>query len=415
MKSNRKLFLILIFIVPLTVIFSQCLTVNRSKPDPRGEMFAGSATCAQCHKDIYDDFLHTAHFSTTRLADIHSIGGSFAHGANQFFFNKDMKVVMEKRDSGLFQVAYQNGKEIKAERFDITFGGVKAETYLYWQGNHVYQLPLSWFHTLGWTNSPGYDSTHADFGRMIGRRCFECHASYIKNLPMQVHSLKMDEQFDKTSLVMGIDCERCHGPAANHVNYQLANPDEKKAKYIATYASLSRSMKIDMCAACHSGNKSQILRNMFTFKPGDTLANFKEQVAFQKVDDSSKMDVHGNQTQLLASSKCFINSNMDCATCHNVHKNERQNIAMFSQRCMTCHTGANHNFCKLAPQLGAVIKSNCIDCHMPARSSNVIAIETAGKGRAVPYLVRSHHVAVYADASAKVMANFKKYNKLTSK
>ena len=52
---------------------------------------------------------------------------------------------------------------------------------------------------------------------------------------------------------------------------------------------------------------------------------------------------------------------------------------------------------------------------MPARSSNVIAIETEGKGRSVPYFVRTHHIAVYADASQAVMNNLKKYNKLTSR
>jgi hypothetical protein len=379
-------------------------------------MFAGSTTYIQCHKDVYDSYLHTAHFSATRLADIHSIGGSFEPGHNEFTFNKDLKVVMEKRKDGLYQVAYFKGKEVKAERFDITFGSVKAESYLYWKGNQIFQLPMSYFHALnGWTNSPGFDSTAANFSRIIGRRCFECHSSYIKELPSQNQSLADQPNFDKNSLILGIDCERCHGPGTNHVNYHLAYPDEKKAKYMATYSSLSRSQKMDMCAVCHSGNKSQIIRSLFAFKPGRNLSDFKEPTLYQNVVDSTKLDVHGNQSQLLATSKCFINSSMDCSTCHNVHVNERQNLALYSQRCMNCHTTANHNFCKMAPTIGAMIKSNCIDCHMPARSSNVIAIETEGKGRSVPYFVRTHHIAVYADASQAVMNNLKKYNKLTSR
>jgi len=417
MKSNRKLFLIIIFIVPLVFIFSQCLTINKDKPDPRGDIFAGSSTCIKCHKDVYDNYLHTAHFSTTRLADIHSIGGSFSPHDNTFYFSKDLKVVMEKRADGLYQVTYSKGKQINAERFDITFGGVKAESYLYWKGNQMYQLPMSYFRSLGWTNSPGFDSTYANYTRMIGRRCFECHSSYIKDLPVEtqgLHSLDA-ENFDKNSLILGIDCERCHGPSANHVNYQTAFPEEKKAKYIATYASLSRAQKINMCAVCHSGNKNLILRTTFVFKPGDDLANFVENPPYQKPVDSAKLDVHANQSQLLASSKCFINSNMDCATCHNVHQNERGNLAMYSQKCMSCHTTANHNFCPMAPKLGAAIKNNCIDCHMPARSSNIITVETEGKGKEVPYLVRTHHIAVYTDASQKIINYLKNNNKLISK
>jgi len=69
----------------------------------------------------------------------------------------------------------------------------------------------------------------------------------------------------------------------------------------------------------------------------------------------------------------------------------------------------------MAPKLGAAIKNNCIDCHMPARSSSIISIETEGRGKEVPYLVRTHHIAVYADASQKVINYLKNNNKLISK
>lgn len=415
MKSNRKLFLILVFIVPLVVIFSQCLTINKNKPDPRDAIFAGSKTCITCHKDVYDNYLHTAHFSSTRLADIHSIGGSFDHGKNVFYFSKDQKVVMEQRKDGLYQVAYNKGKQVNAERFDITFGSVKAESYLYWKGNKIYQLPLSYFKTLGWTNSPGFDSTYADYSRVIGKRCFECHASYVEDLPMKDQSLSQTEELDKNSLILGIDCERCHGGMTNHVNFHTAYPNEKDPKNVVRYISLSRAQRIDMCAVCHSGNKSRVIRSTFYFMPGDTLSHFLEMPLFAAAVDSTKLDVHGNQAQLLASSKCFIGSKMDCATCHDVHKNDRGNVAMYSQKCISCHNTVNHNFCPMASSLGAAIKNNCIDCHMPKRSSNVIAVETAGKGRDVPYQVRTHHIAVYADASQKVMSYLKSANKPTSK
>ena len=395
MKSNRRLFFILVLFAIVLAICSQCLSTKNDKPDARGDMFAGSAACVNCHSNIYKNYRHTAHFLTTRLADIHSIGGSFNHGKNEFYFSKHQKVVMEQRKDGLYQVAYVNGKEINAKRFDITFGGVKAESYLYWKGNKIYQLPLSYFKALGWTNSPGFDSTYADYGRLIGGRCFECHASYIKDLPMQNRSLHQTEAFDKSSVMLGIDCERCHGPLANHVNYHTDNPQDKTPHYVTTYTSLSRAQRVDMCAVCHSGNKNRVLRPVFEFEPGDTLWHFVEMPLFQAKVDSAKLDVHGNQAQLLASSKCYISSKMDCATCHNVHMNERGNLAFFSQKCMTCHTAVTHNFCPMASRLGNAIKSNCIDCHMLARPSNVIAVETAGKGKNVPYLVRTHHIAVY--------------------
>jgi len=415
MKSNRKLILALVFLIPLTVIFSQCLTISHKSQDPRGDAYAGATKCLQCHKEIYNDYLHTAHFSSTRLADIHTMNGDFTPGHNVYYFSKDLKVVMEKHSDGLYQVAYLKGKQIKSEKFDLVFGGIKAESYLYWHDNELFQLPISYFNALHqWTDSPGFDTVSANYTRMIGDRCFQCHSSYIQQIASGSQSITSPViKYDPASLIMGVDCERCHGPGANHVDYQLAHPEDKTAHFMVSYKSLPRARKLDMCAVCHSGNKELMIRNIFAFKPGDTLANFKEEDLYQHpAVDSAKLDVHGNQYQLLSSSKCFLNSNMDCATCHNVHANQRQDIALFSQKCMDCHKTATHNFCPVASKIGGIIKSNCIDCHMPARSSNVIAVQTSGKGRAVPYLVRTHHIAVYPDASQAVIDYLKKYNKL---
>lgn len=415
MKSRRKLVLTLVFLIPLTVIFSQCLTLSPKSQDPRGDKYAGAAKCMQCHKDVYNDYLHTAHFTTTRLANASTVHGDFMPGHNVYYFSKDLKVVMEKHKDGIYQVAYYKGKQIRSERFDLVFGGVKAESYLYWHDNELFQLPISYFNALhNWTDSPGFDTVNADYGRMIGDRCFQCHSSYIRQIPSGSQSVTNPVvKYDKSSLILGVDCERCHGPGADHVDFQTSHPDDKKGHFITFYASLPRARKLDMCATCHSGNKERLIKNIFAFKPGDTLATYKEFDFYQQPTvDSSKLDVHGNQYQLLSSSQCFIKSSMDCATCHNVHANQRQDVALFSQKCMDCHKAASHNFCPVAKQIGGVIKSNCIDCHMPARSSNVIAVQTSDKGRAVPYLVRTHHIAIYPDAAQTVLKIFKKTNKL---
>ena len=414
MISKRALLLILVFAIPLFAIFSQCNIFNTTKTDPRGPLYAGAATCVKCHANIYNDYLHSAHFSTTRLASENAISGSFNPGANIFTFDKSTKVVMEKRDSGLYQVAYKNGKEVNAQRFDITFGGIKAESYLYWKGNKLYQLPMSYFKALhSWTNSPGYDSTFADYSRPITVGCLECHSSFIKETGEETHDGQTTTDFDKSSMILGVDCERCHGPAGDHVYYQTTHPDDKQAKHIITYASLTRAQKINMCAVCHTGSTGTMLHSTFRYKPNDNLTDYKIEDIFQ-ASDPAKLDVHANQSRLLAGSKCFIMSKMDCATCHNVHANERQQIALFSQKCMNCHTTANHNFCKMAPAIGGIIKNNCVDCHMPAKPSNIISVGTSGTNKVIPYMVRSHHIAIYPNETQAVLDNLKKTHKLAA-
>lgn len=410
MSIKRSNLLALIFMAPLCLMLAECLSNKKSEqPDARGDIFAGSASCIKCHKDIYESYLSTAHFNSSRPATMHSVHGSFAAGANVLDFGNGMKVMMERKGGHLYQVGYVHGKKVEAEPFDITIGGVKAETYLYWKGKQLFELPVSYFEALhNWTNSPGYAAGHIDFGRPILRHCLECHSSYIKEIPQAGVNLSHPvTEFDSTSLIYGIDCERCHGPAANHVRFHTEFPNEKKARYITTYASLSRAQKLDACAVCHSGNKQMFVRSAFVFKAGDTLAKFREPDFSTEQVDPAMLDVHGNQSGLLAASKCFMMSNMDCTTCHNVHVKERADLTLYSNKCMQCHNEANHNFCKMAPELGALIKNNCIDCHMPVKPSKVISVEAAGDKMTDPYRIRTHRIAIYPGVTKKVVAMLK--------
>ena len=399
----KNIYFLLFLLIPVSTLLTQCL--SSEKKDPRDEVYAGSDKCMKCHKDVYTSYLHTAHFSSSRPASESTIHGSFKPGSNSFNLNEHVKVVMEKRKDGLYQTAYKDGKQTEAHRFDVTFGGVKAETYLYWKGKELFELPLSYFDALhNWTNSPGYAGNRADFDRPILRRCFECHSSYIKQIPQENVDLQNRKvEFDKSSIIYGIDCERCHGPAANHVNFQTDNPQVKEAKYIVKFSSLTRAQKLDACAVCHSSNKQAFNISAFVFKMGDTLSKFREPNFFPENPNPGTLDVHGNQNGLLATSKCFLMSNMDCSTCHDTHVNQSTNMALYSQKCMQCHNDANHNFCKMAAKIGPMIKNNCIDCHMPLKPSNVISVASNGQ-KQVPYLVRTHHIGIYPADTEKVLA-----------
>ncbi len=401
MLKKKTFFFVLISLIPLSFILTQCYNAGAPENDPRGQLFAGSESCVKCHSDVYNSYQHTAHFQTTRSASADNIKGSFAKGFNILDYGNGLHVAMEKRGDSLYQVGYMNNKQTDAEKFEITVGLVNAQTYLYWKDSQLFELPVSYFTALhGWANSPGYDPTRVNFQRPILRKCLECHTSYISDLP-QVH---MQVGFDKASLIYGIDCERCHGPAANHVNYHTAYPDEKKPKYITTYASLTRGQKMDACAVCHSGTKGGFLRTSYGFHMGDTLSKFKEMTFLPDDPNHPSPDVHGNQSSLLPASKCFIMSKMDCNTCHDPHMNQEKNIGMFTQKCLSCHSEAKHNFCKMASQIGAVINNYCINCHMPQQSSHVIMVGGGSQGKtSAPYLLRNHHIAVYPEETQKVL------------
>jgi hypothetical protein len=404
MLKQRTFFLALLLLIPLSFLLVQCLS---DKPqDPRAEIFAGSASCEKCHKDIYDSYLHTAHYLSSRPTTPEIVHGSFDPHNNTLQYADGAAVKMEKRNGELYQVSYTNGKENLAHKMDITFGVSKAQTYMCWQDKQLFELPVSYFSAVhGWANSPGYDGGKPDFNRPILQRCFECHASFIRKASQQnVDMQNRKVEFEPASIIYGIDCERCHGPAANHVNYHEAYPEEKQPKYITRFASLSRAQKMDACGVCHSSSKQAFQVSTFKFKMGDTLARFKEPDYLNIQTNAASLDVHGNQNGLLTASKCYMMSNMDCSTCHNTHVNNGGNLALYSQKCMSCHTQANHNLCKVAPTLSAVMQNNCIDCHMPLKPSNTIAVnDTSGK-KSSPYLVRTHLIAIYPNETKKILA-----------
>jgi hypothetical protein len=382
-------------IVSTVFFFARCFN-GQLDIDPRGEAYAGSGKCASCHKSISSSYAHTAHFLSTRIANNSSVVGNFSKDSNELFVNDSTRIMMEKRDSGLYQVLYIKNKQIISRRFDLVMGAVKGQSYLSWHGSGLYQMPVSYITSLHrWTSSPGYALAGLNFTRSITKDCFECHSSFANR---DEKGLK-DFRYNADSWVFNIDCERCHGPAAAHVQFQEEHKDEKKAGFIVSFKSLNRQQKIDLCAVCHSGNNNILLKSRFAFKMGDSLRNY-----MILIKNWTQMDVHGNQNQLLSESKCFQKSNLDCTTCHNTHVSERGMTALYNEHCQLCHTSGNH-FCKMANDSNmTVIKNNCTRCHMPEQASSAIRVQAAANSNmAIPTLVVSHRIAIYPEETAKIL------------
>ncbi len=146
-----------------------------------------------------------------------------------------------------------------------------------------------------------------------------------------------------------------------------------------------------------------MIRPSFSFVVGDTLDHYS--LPDYKLDSAEKLDVHGNQYGLLTASRCFKMSRMDCSSCHNVHVKEANKVELFSQRCTTCHTTANHNFCTQPALPGLTLRNNCIDCHMPALPSTKIFLEVEDRSRSTPYLVRTHKIGIYRERVKSYLEN----------
>lgn len=363
--------------------------------------YAGDAACVSCHQKESESYFHTAHHFTSRLASRDSVLGSFKPGSNVLTIiapnnpagEPALKFEMTEKNGGYYESAttgWSGDTVTRTEPIDVVTGsGVRGTTYLYWQGDRLFELPVSyWTDGHRWINSPGYTDGTADFSRPINPGCLECHASYIEPRSQDPST----NEYDPTSLVTGITCERCHGPGLEHIARQKAGTAASKGQAILNPAHFSRDRQVDLCALCHNGTQRESLAPAFTYIPGQPLSQYFRPLASAASDHP---DVHGNQVGLLERSRCYLASaTMSCSTCHDVHAPE-QAAASYSARCLTCHQWQS---CPVSKKLGHAIAKNCIDCHMPVEPTNVIVSDTAGKE--VRGRMRNHWIKVYPEISA---------------
>jgi hypothetical protein len=290
---------------------------------------AAPESCAGCHAERVQSYRETAHHRASMPASAETIRGSFEQGRNVLRTAVDaVYFLMERRGDAFYQTGIDRARS-RSERFDFVIGsGRRGQSYLYGKNGALYQLPVSFLALTGdWINSPGYPDGKIFFDRAIPRQCLDCHMTAA----------------DAGRFTAGIGCAKCHGTAEKHP--EIRSP-----------ARLDRDRQVAVCAACHSG-----------------------------LAEAPKADVHGNQVGLLQQSRCYRASpRMSCSTCHDVHRVERDVVAL-SARCGTCHAAAQ---CKQASRA-----DNCIDCHMPRQKSQAITFQAAGRELAQTY--RTHRIGIY--------------------
>ena len=386
-RALQRLGALSIFFISSALFAATAASFQQSSHTVRATDFAGDDKCLSCHQDKRG-FLDTSHHLTSSLPTKASIGGKFSDGENTLkTSNPDLYYRMEAREDGFYQTAVLGTPPDTvslSKRFDIVIGsGRKGQTFLFWsETDQLFQLPVSyWTELRKWVNSPGYEDGVMDFGRPISPRCLECHASFFESRsdPSAVN------RYNKTNYTLGISCEKCHGPGQEHVARQHSELTKSSGQAIVNLTKLPRARQLEVCGLCHGGLGIQKVA-AFSYVPGQPLADY---VHLKSPEPNEAIDSHGNQVALLERSRCFQSSAMTCSTCHNVHLTQR-NAAAFSGNCLACHKKTS---CGMYFKKGDRIAENCIDCHMPKLTSNLIVSTYEGK-KAQPQ-VRAHWIKVY--------------------
>ncbi len=224
--------------------------------------------------------------------------------------------------------------------------GHMGQTYVYRRDGSFYESHLSFFassQSLGITpghalTTPG--SLEAAAGTRMAsdetRRCFACHTtvSAPKN------------QFDPDAAVLGVTCEACHGPAANHAAAMKSGMIEG-VNLVFNPKNLDPVASVDFCGACHRTWEDVVTSGLI----GVGVLN----VRFAPYR--------------LENSKCWGqgDARLTCVACHDPHQPLETDATAYDSRCLQCHVnqaGAK----KTAEHPGAacpVSTKKCTTCHMP--------------------------------------------------
>ena len=188
------------------------------------DQYVGDAACRDCHQAESHSYLGSAHHVAYCPPDAASIDGKFTAGCEHFNHIQPIFLLHHERHRGGLLSAC--GRMLPAFGYDhsqrtdrsLIGSGRKGQTYLYWKGSELFELPVSyWSETGQWMNSPGYPDGLPNFDKPIIPRCLECHATYIESLPPPLN------HFEKTSVVLGITCEKCHGAGKMHVEAERSH------------------------------------------------------------------------------------------------------------------------------------------------------------------------------------------------
>ena len=231
--------------------------------------------------------------------------------------------------------------------------GQHSQTWVFEKDGHLYESLVSYYprdNTLATT--PGDQKINPTtlteaMGRELtvweSRSCFNCHATGV--VPGEKLALE--------KLTPGLECERCHAGAGQH----MADAAHDNFKTLPkSLRRLDAEEVSTFCGQCHR-TWDMVVRD---HRHGPAFVRF--------------------QPYRLGNSKCFIGNDkrISCLACHDPHQPVNHDQAYYDSKCLACHTAphaaskasgtastAPVTASRVAAKTCPVAKSNCAGCHMP--------------------------------------------------
>jgi predicted CXXCH cytochrome family protein len=334
--------------------------------------YAGAKSCVPCHAAASHAWSLSRHSKMIQAANAVAVLGDFSRGPLTL---RNSPYRLSARDSGYYITeSYLTGKPVE-RRVDYTLGSRRIQHYLTTlpDGRIVLLPPTwdvlrkNWFHNLDISDpedAPGIQI------QLWNKSCYGCHVSgEQKNYDVEKNAYK-------TSWIdFGIDCERCHGPASEHVTFYRNRAQKGKPTHdIVMQTKLDHKRNTMVCAQCHS------LRDIFVdnFRAGDDyFDHFQPILEFSQPESEDANYWPDGRPRRFSTdalgfwqSECFLKGKTTCLDCHvtahntNIDRNPQLKPDA-NALCTRCHAAEGKNLTAHSHHSESSTGSSCIECHMP--------------------------------------------------
>jgi predicted CXXCH cytochrome family protein len=334
--------------------------------------YTGASSCASCHPAAAAKWRGSRHSKMVQPATAKSVQGDFMRGSVSL--RGQDYILSRQGDFFYISESYLTGT-LQKHRIDYTLGNRRIQHYLTTlPDGRIVVLPPSWditrkewFHNFD-IGDP--DESGEVEVQLWNKNCFSCHVS------QQQKSFNVEtEEYKNSWLDFGTNCERCHGPASDHVSaYAMKTKPSKPAQDIVMQTRLDAARNTAVCGQCHSFRDTFV----YGFKAGDDYYDhFLPILEFDQPADKDPAYWADGRTRRFSNdaiglwqSQCYLKGGVTCLKCHvdghdtGVEKNT-QLRADSSAICTQCHTKIGAAITAHTHHAEKSAGSSCVECHMP--------------------------------------------------
>ncbi len=404
----RPLFVLLALLAPPTFVasalrwgFDPVAAAASQALIDRTHGHVGSATCATCHPDHHTSWARTFHATMTQRPTADSVLGAF--DGKEVQYGRDR--ARPFRDGERFCMEIAVGTETRVAHVVLTVGSRRYQQYFERQvrgnGEALVRLPILWHVALQrWLpletvflgpDVEGLGSHAAEWNS----NCVLCHNTGPRPGLLDANDptrLRDGNRFDSSVAELGIACEACHGPGADHAASHLS-PFTRMAGSLhpmTNPSKLDQERSVAVCGQCHGARLPEPPRRVAewfttgpTFRVGDRLlehvAPIRANTPVRGGADAELFSLRfwGDGTPRLTAyefqgvtdSKCYRDGAMTCQSCHAMHagdprgqlRPDREGHGM----CTQCHAEIARDVAAHTHHAADGEGSQCVACHMP--------------------------------------------------